>query len=411
MNAASTRAFRIALRTALALSFASCEGDKDPSDGNPNDTSDPSGPQSFTFNETIAADAYTADIAPEALAAHQVSSVLLASAAIVSADEKVQDRLNVDGGGPPPAFRAAALDCWSRPEFPMFSFSIDYTPCSTYQMGGGVFINDHPSGPLLYEFEAFKITDREIGGVLAFDTREAYPSPLFWQAYNTEGSDPGLDNPVQIGVKLDNELYGVSYSGGAAIDFAAQEWSMWGVMTVGIDGNPFTVVHGASSPDDISPDEPTGADVLKSSLNWLECRCPQSGISSLDMPLVFTSVTVDIDKLEDVPDVIDDPEMEIEVDFTMPGRGVLTHTGCGIYDVEYEAETALIPVTREKLAGAISFQCATLAIDDEQRCDALLAAAGRMSGDLMIEVTAESATLSALAAVEADFDTAWCLPN
>lgn len=402
-------AARSASLCALWLVFACTDGKDTGDDGN-NDTSDPGGPQTFTFKQNVSADVYEAAVAPEAIEAHQVSSMLLASAAVVAADDKVQDRLNTDGGGDiQPSFRGA-LDCWTRPEFPMFSFSIDYTNCGNYQMSGGVFVNDHPSGPLLFEFEAFKITDREIGGVLALDTTDAYPSPLYWTAYNTEGDDPEPGNDVKIGVKLDSELYGVSYWGGASVDFINQEWSMWGVATMGPEEAPIEVVHGWEYVEDAEAEDPTSGNVMKSSLNWLECRCPQSGTMSLEMPLQFSSVRIDIDDLEDVPDVIDDPEMDIEVNFELSGRGVMTATGCGSYDVDYrpQTETVEIPISKDQLTGAISFQCATLAINDEQRCDALLAAAGNLPGDLLVSVSQEAATATALAAVEQDFDTAWC---
>jgi hypothetical protein len=183
---------------------------------------------------------------------------------------------------------------------------------------------------------------------------------------------------------------------------------MWGVATMGPEEAPIEVVHGWSSPEEAEYDDPSTASVMKSSLNWLECRCPQSGITSLEMPLLFSSVNIDIDDLEDVPDVVDDPSMDIEVDFELSGRGVMTHTGCGSYDVDYQTQTVEIPISKEQLTGAISFQCATLAINDEQRCNALLAAANQLDGDLLVQVTQEAATTTALAAVEQDFDTAWC---
>jgi hypothetical protein len=401
-------AARSASLCALWLFVACNDGKETGDDGGP-DTSDPGGPQTFTFKQNVSADVYEAAVSPDAIAAHQVSSMLLASAALVAADDKVQDRLNTDGGGDAlPSFRGA-LDCWTRPDYPMFSFSIDYTPClSTYQMSGGVFVNDHPSGPLLFEFGAFTIVDREIGGVLALDTTDAFAEPLYWTAYNTEGDDPEPENDVKIGVKLDDVLYGVSYWGGASVDFINQEWSMWGVATIGPEEAPIEVIHGGETAEDVGPADPPGANVLKSSLNWLECRCPQSGITSLPMPLLFSSVRIDIDDLEDVPDVIDDPEMDIEVDFELSGQGVLTHTGCGSYDVNYQTQTVEIPISKDQLTGAISFQCATLAINDEQRCEALLAAANNLSGDLLVEVSQEAATTTALAAVEQDFDTSWC---
>jgi hypothetical protein len=396
----------------LAAALVACNGDKDNKPDGNTETGGPTGPLHFTFLDRIPAEEYDSEIAPEALRAHQVSTMVLSAPAVVAADESVQDRLNTDGGGGAVLdLRAAAGACWYREPFPMFSFPIDYTNCSNYDMGGGVFVNDHPSGPLLFEFENFQIKEREIGGVYALDVQGAYPEPLYWQAYNTDVTNPGVDNPVQLGVMVDGESFGVSYSGGASVDFVTQEWATWGVMTIDGGTEPIQVVHGAATAAEVAPDEPTGTDVMKSSLNWLSCRCPTSGIQAQDLPLHFTSVTIDIDTLEDVPDTIDDPSFEIEVDYDLPGRAVLTHTGCGTYGVDYTSELGEVEVDVDKIIGAISFQCATLAIDDEERCAALLDAANRLQ-TLTVEVTPDLAQETAIAAVEGEFDgPAWCQVN
>lgn len=402
----------------LLVALVGCKGDD--GDGNDADTdTGDDGPVSFTFVDSVTAVGYDAQVAPEAIAAHQVSSMLLASTAIVVADEKVQDRLNTDGAGSSETerfgdgFRPGALDCWQRPQFPMFSFTIDYTTCAdSYLMSGGVFVNDHPSGPLLFEYNNFQFTGpgtiREMGGVLALDTRGAFPEPLYWEIYNTDSDNPAPDNLVPLGIEIDRVLYGVSYTGGASVDFLNQQWSMWGVATIGPAEDPITVVHGGRVPEDVAPDDPSGADVLKTPLNWLECRCPTSGVSTLDMPLDIATVTVDIDDLEAEPDDIDDPTMEIPVNFSLEGQGILTTTGCGEYDVEYQTQSVAIPVTRDQLVGALSFQCATFAVEGELRCAAMVAAANQIAQDLTIEVRQEDATATALDAVEQDFDTAWC---
>lgn len=388
--------------------LAACNGNGD-GQGTDDDTDGPEPPPYFEFVSTVEPKFFDAEVAEEAIDAHRVSSMLLAATSVVVADEKVQDRLNVDGGGS--TLRAAYLACWSRPQYPMFSFAIDYTPCSSFQMGGGVFVDDHASGPLLFEFENFSIfpdaITRSITGTLALDTRDAFPAPLYWQAYNTDSDNPGLDNPVPIGVNLDRKSYGTAYAGGASVDFLAQQWSMWGTLTIG-ESDPLVVVHGGRVPEDVAPDEPSGADVLKSSLNWLSCRCPTSGISSYDMPLHFSEVTLDIDDLEVDPDEVDDPDLVIPLDYDVDGRGVLTHTGCGTYDVDYDSDTVTIPLSVDRLVGAVSFLCDTRTIADLQRCNALVAAAGRLEGDLQIEVSADDADQTALTAVEQDFDTTWC---
>jgi hypothetical protein len=363
-------------------------------------------PPVFNFVDSTPAVAFDAGVSEESLAAHQISTMLLSSTSIVVADEKVQDRLNTDGGGG--YLRAAAIQCWERPAFPMFSFTLNYTGCANYLIGGSVYVNDHPSGPLLFEYSDFAIAERTLGGVLAFDTQGAYPDPLYWQIYNTAAENPGLDNLVPIGVNLGGQPYGVGYSGGAAVSFIEREWAMWGVMTLGVGKEAIQVVHGATDPDDVAPDEPTGVDVLSSSLDWLNCRCPTSGVQSQDLTVQFAQVSIDLDDLEDVPDGIDDPAIDVNVEYEVPGNLILEHTGCGTYDVDFTSEPVNIPLTSEQLEGAISFKCSTFEIADEGRCNAFLSAASR-SGGVEIAVSAQDMLNTATDVVTGDFDTNWCV--
>lgn len=397
---------------ALSLAFvlAGCNGGKD-KDDHTGDTDTHVGPPNIEFLPSVRATTYDAALAPEVVEAHQASTALLAGLSVVAADPKVQDRLRVDGEGAPSGFRAGSLDCWERPEFPMFSFTLDYTGCSEYLMSGGVFVEDHPSGPLLFTFLDWAVDDRKVGGTMSFDTRGAYDAPMFWQLYPTDEADPGPDTPLPIylSLKTDNgqQRFASSYTGGANVDFLTQQISVWGVLTTGPQEAPVTVVHGATVPEDVPPDDPRDADVLQTPLNWLSCRCPTSGTESYDMPLHFTEVIIDLDDLEVEPDDVDDPDLVIPVDYDLVGKATLHHTGCGEYDVEYDAPAAAIELSADRLIGVISFQCDTLAINDVARCNALIGAA-RALGTLTVEIGAAEATATALTAVEESFDTDFC---
>jgi len=386
-------------------SFASCKGNDDT--GADDDPGDSDGPLSFEFTDRVPAQEFDSRIADSALAAHQTGNMLLASTGIVVADEKVQDRLNIEGAGGLD-FRAGGLDCWAREPYPMFSFPIDYSGCSAYQMAGGVFVADHPTGPLLFEFQNFQITDRSIGGVLALDREGAFADPLYWQAYNSDSLNPGLDNRVPIGINVDSGNYGISWTGGASVDFVAQEWAMWGVMDFTFGTEPVQVIYGGLDPADVPADDPPGADVLKSSLNWLECRCPQSGLSFMAMPLQVEAVTLDIDSFELEPDAVDDPTISMEVDALLDGDATLTWTGCGSWDVAYATAAAEIIVSRDQLTGVLSFACETLAIPDTERCDAMVDAAARLPSTFTVEITEQQVTSSAKEAADNEFDNAWC---
>jgi len=401
------------VRGLVVLAAVACNGDKDSSDKHQDDTgTSNTGPLKFTFKSEVQAVGYEADVADQAVAAHRISTLFLAATAVVSADEKVQDRLNVNGNGG--YLRAANVECWDRPEFPMFSFAIDYTPCkSLYDLDGGVFVNDHPAGPLLYQFQDFSIKNRRLGGVLGFDVDGAYVDPYsqqpYWLPDNTHSDNPGPDSDVEMSATVDGTNYGVAYTGGASVSFKDQQWSMWGVLDIGFDQYTHVqVIHGGVAPGDVPGDDPTDATVDTSSLDWLSCRCPTSGVEGMDLPLHFTKVTVDLDDLEQDPDAIDDPVLDLDIDYELPGSAELTHTGCGKYDMDYTADPVSIPISTDQIIGAISFQCATLEIDDEERCNALLAAANALTEGVTATITPDQTTQTALDAINSDFDTTWC---
>jgi hypothetical protein len=183
---------------------------------------------------------------------------------------------------------------------------------------------------------------------------------------------------------------------------------MWGVLEFLAGDETIQVIHGGLTPADVPADDPPGADVLKSSLNWLECRCPQSGLSFQSLPLQVESVTLDVDSMEVTPDAVDDPTIVIEVDHRIEGDATITWTGCGSWDVAYATTAAEIPVSRDQITGVLSFACETLAIPDTERCDAMVAAAAQLPDTVIVEVTQQEVTASAKAAADNEFDTSWC---
>ncbi|HHO51189.1 MAG TPA: hypothetical protein ENK18_10035 [Deltaproteobacteria bacterium] len=387
----------------LPVLFLACNGNDDgPPDGPDTGTEPP--PPSFVFKSVAPAAEFEANISPDTIEAHKVANMMLASANVVVSDEKVQDLLNASGSG---GYRGG-LQCWQRDEFPRWSFDIQYATCSGFQMDGAVNINNHPSGKLLFSFSNFRIAERELGGTLALDTNGAFPQPLYWQAYDTDADSPGTDNRVQLGVTVGASPRGLTYDGGANVNFFEQEFAMWGVATISGEP-PITVIHGGTDPADVAPDSPPGADVVKSSLNWLDCRCPTSGISAYDMPLEITKVFIDIDDLEETPDGVDDPLLEVAVSEIVEGRAVLEHLPeCGTYEVTYTSDAASLVVDPALLLGRITFLCDTLTIDDAERCNALTRAVVALEGDLTVEITAAALNATARAAVDSDFDTTWC---
>ncbi|MBX2802295.1 MAG: hypothetical protein KTR31_31735 [Myxococcales bacterium] len=388
---------------ALLGLLAACSGNTT----NPTDTvvTEPE-PLAFDFKTTIPATEFTASVSPTTLEAHQISNMLFASMGVLSSDEKVQDLYNANGGG---KYRSV-LQCWQRPQFPRWSFDIQFDTCDSFQMDGAVNVNNHPSGILLFNFSNFRISGREMGGTLAFDTTGAFPDSLYWNTYNTTPENPGQadDSRVPIGVTIDGIRKGITYDGGANVSFLNQELSMWGTATIEGEDDTITFVHGSADENEVAPDDPPGASALRKSLNWLDCRCPTSGVSAVDMPLEVTEVLVDIDDMEVDPDEVDDIAIDIPVTHTIEGRAVLDHTGCGEYGVTYTSDATSMSIDRNLLLGRLTFLCDTNTIDDDERCAALFRAATRLPEQFEVEITQMDLNQTARNAVDNDFDVGWC---
>ena len=361
----------------------------------------------FTFKTQVGVDDLSAEFSEAAVEAHQSTNVMLGALRLLAADEKVQDQLNSYGDDG--SFRGA-FQCWDRPQFPQWTFTLNFGyGCEMFDLEGAASIERHSTQQLLYTFQDFVIAGREIGGTIGINTIGAFDAPLFFVGYDTEANEPAPDNPVPVGVRLNSAALpvGLSLDLGMAIDFANSQWSVWGTSTLSGD-EPITVVHGAASVDEVAPDAPTGANVLGSSLDWLECRCPTSGISSQEMPIVITEVLVDIDDLEEEPDEVDDPVLTIPVDARVEGRGILNYTGCGEYELDYVADPIQITVDKQLVFAQIQFACDTRTINDPARCTAFQQALLRNSEDLTVDVTLEDITRTANASLGAQLDTNWC---
>ncbi|MEM6929447.1 MAG: hypothetical protein AAF602_21080 [Myxococcota bacterium] len=391
----------------LAVLLTACSGSGSDVPNPGTDTGEP--PLFFTFKSQVPVTGLGAEISEAAVRAHQASNLLLSSQRLLAADEKVQDELRSFGGdGDVPR---SAFQCWTRPQFPRWTFTLAFgDACGEFDIEGAAGIERHPTQQLLYNFQNFNIQGREMSGTLALNTRDrATNVPFAFVLYDTELDDPGLDARTEIGVTLGPGIRsGITFDGGAAVSFTNQAWSVWGTSQISGSDDEITVVHGARTVDGVAPDSPTGADVLRSSLDWLECRCPTSGLTSQEMPLVITEVTVDIDDLEEEPDEVDDPPLTIPVEAQVDGRGILNHIGCGEYEVEYEADALQITLDKQLVFAELQFVCDTRTINDPERCTAFQQALLRNSEDLVVDVSVEDLLATAQESVLLQFDTNWC---
>lgn len=391
----------------LAVLLTACSGDPNPDKGATADTAPP--PLSFTFKTQVPASELSAEIADSAVKAHQASNLLLSAQRLLAADEKVQDELRSYGGdGDVPR---GAFQCWTRPQFPRWTFTLAYgDSCAQFDLEGAAGIERHPTQQLLYNFQNFSVKGREMSGTLALNTLgRAKNVPYSFVLYDTELDNPGIETRTEIGVTLGpGNRAGITFDGGAAVNFTNQTWSVWGTSRISGSEDPITVVHGARTAEEVAPDSPTGANVVRSSLDWLECRCPTQGLASQEMALEITSVMIDIDDLQEERDGVNDPVLEIDVEQRIEGRAIFNYTGCGEFELEYETEPLQITLDKQLVFAELQFVCDTRTINDPERCAALQQALLRNSEDLVVDITTEDLVATAQDAALVQLDTSWC---
>ncbi len=359
-------------------------------------------PASF-LTDAIALDMDGA-VDPATLTMHQVADTWTAALQVLLADSEVQNRLNVHNG---PSLRSALEICWERPSPAMSEFTINYDACeSAYGMKGGVRVEDHPSGPLLFNFLSFVVGDREIGGVLGLD---AVAAPFQWVVYETDTFSPGLDNRVPITVTVDGLQNSTSYNGGLKYDpIPAPSFKMWGVADIlTIDSSAYQIILGGTdqtlSPT-VVPDTAVG-----STCEWQACRCTTSGTNSYVGTFALGEVRIDLDDLQDADDGFDDPELKFPSEQLLAGRFDVTTTGCGEYDATFLADAEVsFYVEAVALESEIQKQCELLLIPDEHHCLELIGAA-RASAGITLTMDADKLSKAAQRAVRDSFDDSWCV--
>jgi hypothetical protein len=291
----------------------------------------------------------------------------------------------------------------------MWSFDISYATCEeNFSIDGGVGIEDHPSGPLLFNYNTFTIEERVMGGTLAFDTREAFDAPMHFNTYNTDRTTPGPDNRVQIGLESDLLSSGATWDGNTFVDLNARTIDMWGTLTLRPDTRDFTIVHGGVDPADVPVGSEAPASAVQNSLIWQTCRCPTSGSSTYDLDIVYEEISFDLDSIEKVDDGWDDPVVTVPVDHTVSARATLTYTGCGTYDVDFDGSATSFTIDNDVISAHLSYLC-DIAVIPNDRCLGVVLGA-QDAGQFTVEVTEEEVVAAASTAVAANFDEQWCLP-
>lgn len=325
---------------------------------------------------------------------------------VLLSDAEVQNRLGIHTGA---GLRSAPTFCWDRPSPALSEFTINYDFCaSSTGLSGGIRVEDHPAGPLLFHFLDFTLGERSMGGVLGMD----FVTFNQWYLYETDSFSPGPDNRVPITFTIDGLQNATSLDGGMVMEgplaAAFHTWAVAEVITIDSVTHEL-VLGGTSTALDPFVQPPEGTD-HDSTCDWESCRCTTSGTNTFFGALALTEVRVDLDDLQDGDDGFDDPELEFPASQTVDGTYVVTTTGCGKYDATFTAnETVIFTVNGVALESEIQQQCELLVIEDPRHCDALVATA-RASTGISLALDADKLSKAGQRAVRDSFDDVWCNP-
>ncbi len=387
----------------LLLVWAAC-GDQAETTG-PTDLSDPP-PPPVPFVETAEGGALEGGFTGNVVETQQATNAMLAATAVLLSDTEVQGRLLIDNGSD---LRAAPEICWSRPSPAMSEFTMDFTGCGNdYNMSGGVRIEDHPAGPVLFQFLDFTLDERVVGGVLGLELTETGRQ---WHIFDTDTFSPGPDNRVPITVTVGGTASATTIDGGLHWNtIPTENFHLWGTATGTTLSDTRTAVMGGTVAG-IDPYTDPGADAPTFTCGWQTCRCQLSGVTSYAAAVELETVRVDIDDLQDGDDGFDDPDVEFVIDVEITGRLDIEAAGCGVWTATFTTDALpAIAIERVALESAIQRQCEIKAIDDEHHCVELEAMANASSG---IELSISAAKLGNLVQnlVDNDFDNNWCTFN
>ena len=222
---------------------------------------------------------------------------------------------------------------------------------------------------------------------------------------------PTRDNRIPLQITVDGRDVSVSVDGGVSLSNFLGEWRSWGVMDVTpYGGSPVRVSKGSGSEAELMtsslPEEP-----LASSLSYLACRCPVSGVVSMNLEMQVAEIKFDLDNLIEEEDEVDDPDVTIDVSLVVEGPGEVRPTECGVHEgVWSPAEEPVVTVDSDDLSVAIQSLCDAALIIEPGRCTALLQAAANV-GSVDVNVGENKLQNAVGSAVAIELDNSFCHLN
>lgn len=379
----------------LALGIAGCKGEEPVDDTDLDDT-----PFDYDLGTQARALSASASLPQSAVDAHAAVTTLMSVSLMAAAEPVAQAAMGHDA--PKKQF------CWEIKNQIQTSFDILYSACqnAVLKTNGSIRYRQVLEGYKVFEFLGLDVNGRKLGGALGLDGSGA--PDMSFVTYDTLADDPSPDVHSPMGITIGNSQYSISWSGGMQLDPDNNQLLTWGVGEVGSMAGIATVRVGGTDADLLTSAEPP-PDALAGNLNFVDCRCPTSGLVAYELPIRITGLVVDLDDLQPVDDGVDDPEIELVADTTIQGEFVVDSTGCGEYDLEVRLDqsTLSVPVAGMLVGAAIQKQCDALLIDDDEKCEALVGIASRV-GTFQFEVDGSIVTEAANNDALARFGGGWC---
>ena len=352
----------------------------------------------FTFNTAVNAGSIEGEVGADALDHHRVLNTVMSAIQVVLAEDQVVARLQVDNG-------SRRMDkCWNAPPVAQTNFVIDYNGCEDDGMTGGVYVDDTPQGPVVFEFLNFTFDDsRTLTGAVALDSSTA-DGNLEWALYDTVANAPSPNTPSPVGVAIDGTAFSFGIVGGADLDLQFNTIAQWGVVSVGTLGGQGTVLAGGTDAADLQSSNKPSASMSGA---WASCRCPYIGTQVYDFDLVISEVTIDLDKLDTEDDDFDDPDMSFLKDVTVEGSAEVSTVACGEYEVVFTpASEPTVVVTGPEIRAEIGRLC-DIALIEETKCLGFLNAAEDV-GELIVTIGNAKMQAAAEDTVRTQFDGGFC---
>lgn len=377
----------------LALGITGCKGEEPVDDTDTDDV-----PFDYDLSTQARALSATASLAQSAVDAHAAVTTLMSVNLMLAAEPVAQTAMGHDA--PPKQF------CWAIKNQYQTSFDILYTDClnGVLKTTGSIRYRQVLEGYKVFEFLGLDVNGRKLGGALGLDGSGA--PDLTFATYDALADDPSMTSPM--GITIGNNQYSIVWDGGLQLDPDNNRLLTWGVGEIGSMAGQATVRVGGTDADALTSTQPP-PDALSGNLNFVDCRCPTSGVMAYELPIRITKLVVDLDDLQPVDDGVDDPEIELVADSTIQGEFVVAAKGCGEYDVEVELPqaTVAVPVSGVLVGAAIQKQCDALLIDDDEKCEALVGIASR-AGNFLFDVDAAIVSEAANNDAVARFGGGWC---